>query len=223
MRCSQVNNGVSQIYFIFTPLDPCGPKLQGDGKEYQAILHAHASLESFILHLMHPNKSSIKFAHHLLQMGGGGNNSCTTVKNFAFLYRSFMCRQYIWNELMDALELPKPNHGGIRSMIAYWMTWVVLMLFQMYVTYNAIIVVSKICIIMSCHVNLLMKFETMWRKNHKEQMVKVEQSIMLEAKNIANFKADEELFCPFGLVMSPTTTDNNDDGNVLFEDHGKVD
>lgn len=240
---------------VLPPLDPCGPKLQGDGKEYHAILHAHASLESFILHLMHPNQSSIEIAHHLLQMGGGGSgvggsggiNSLTTVKNFAFLYRSFMCRRYIGNELADALELPKPNNGGIQSMIAYWMTWMVLMLLRMY----TLLTMQSLWFqkfVYSRHVNLMMKFETIWRRNHKERMVTAEQSINLETKNqvkdcssmkslsspgkvsgaFANHhnRDDAESFCPFGLVMPPTTTtttNNNNEVNVLVEDHVKMD
>jgi hypothetical protein len=245
------------------PLDPCGPKLQGDGKEYHAILHAHASLESFILHLMHPNQSSIEIAHHLLQMGGGGSgaggggrgsggiHSRTAVKNFAFLYRSFMCRRYIGNELAHALELPKPNHGGIQSMIAYWMTWMVLMLLRMY----TLLTMQSLWFqkfVYSRHVNLLMKFETIWRRNHKERMVTAEQSINLETKDqvkdSSSMKSpspssspgrkvsgtganhhngdDAESFCPFGLVMPPTTkttTNNNNEVNVLVEDHVKMD
>lgn len=241
-------------------LDPCGPKIQGD-KMYNELAHAHASLESFILHLMHPNKSSIEIAHHLLHMGGGGGgksatkirrNHKTTVvvdETFAFLYRSFMCRRYIGNELADALQLPKPsNSQGIKSMIAYSMTWIVLFMLRIY----TLLTMKSLWfqkIVYVYHAHLLMKFEKMWSKNHKERMIQSEQqsgaahgksavkvpsplssSSLSSSLSALSEKHETHLnkvaqgdlqssFCPFGLVMPPT--DVQDD--VESSQHVKMD
>jgi hypothetical protein len=230
-------------------LDPCGPKLcsqKNDGNHaYDSILHAHASLESFILHLMHPNQSSIDIAHHLLQMGGDNYSSSPSssqrqrrchrpVQSFAFLYRSFMCRRYIGNELADALELVQPSiHGGIKSMAAYGLTWMVLFVLRLY---TLLTMKSKWFqkFVYMRHCNLLRKFEQMWSKNHKERMIKSERMAKvvkrndddnddeLEVRSLGDDKVDEsESFCPFGLVMPPTDVQHH--VVVVVEDHVKTD
>lgn len=191
---------------VLFPLDPCGPKQcqfptygqnQNDNG-YDPIVHAHASLESFILHLMHPDDTSKEIAHHLLRIGRQSsqhNLSKRTTTNtttsssytatstspeenyFAFLYRSCMCRRYVGDELADALGLVHPNtHDGVKVMTANLLSWVVLMILRVY---TVLTMKSQWFqrFAYTRHLHLLSKFEAMWRRNHGERMVQVEREV----------------------------------------------
>jgi len=98
------------------PIDPCGfgkrqssvvcDRGQGGGPDrdaterdplHDSIVHSYATLESVILHLLHPEDSSRELVTHLLSLRGG------------FLFRAAVCRRFLGGPLADDLGLPDPS------------------------------------------------------------------------------------------------------------------
>ena len=200
------------------PVDPCGIRVvsssndsykNDDSKE--TIIHARASLESFILHLMKPNESSCKVARHLLSMGGD-------TKNLKYYYRSYMCRRYIGDPLADALKLPKvEKNRNVESLLAYILTYIILMVMRIYtrLTIRSTWFREKAY---QRHLRLLKRFNQLWMDNpHKGVSSKQEQKeqhkddnktckeqpiIVKNENNEANDLSRSS--CPFALLMPPS-------------------
>jgi hypothetical protein len=100
------------------PLDPCGPGW--NPKRADRIEHSTAIFESIVAHIMDPDASSVKIAHHLLRIGRkkmkeGEEESMNNVDGvkkkhssdeFWFYFRCLQCRRFVGNALADALRLP---------------------------------------------------------------------------------------------------------------------
>jgi len=181
------------------PLDPCGFRINGKSDD-DSIVHAHATLESIIVHLMHPNEYSGEVARHLLTMGQTQTESFT----LAYLYRSFMCRRFIGNELADALKLPTPNYS-IKSCFAYALTYFILVLMRIYslLTMHSNWFRAKAY---KRHLSLVWKFYQMWTSNHGKRMNKAAH----EAMNVTRLDDDcaQPSCCPFALIMPSKSKDN---------------
>jgi hypothetical protein len=114
-------------------LDPCGPGW--DRSRPDPIEHSKCMLQSMILHLMKPDRSSVTVSHHLLKIGrpirGDDKNENdkglserkdavvpkkkkediekkeqTSSMDLWFYFRALACRSFIGNPLANALELP---------------------------------------------------------------------------------------------------------------------
>jgi len=75
-------NNTMHAFSKLVPLDPCGPRQspstnsknqstrrKSNTDPKKILVHARASLESIICHLMHPDNSSVMISHHLLKAG----------------------------------------------------------------------------------------------------------------------------------------------------------
>jgi hypothetical protein len=109
-------------------LDPCGPGW--DKSKPNPIEHSKCMLQSTIMHLMKPDRSSVIVSHHLLKIGrpkrddkvkgSSEKNDVVVTKqtkgvekkkqdssmDLWFYFRALACRHFIGNPLADALELP---------------------------------------------------------------------------------------------------------------------
>ena len=183
------------------PLDPCGTRLSVHDRD-NSIIHARASLESFIIHLMNPNKSSSIIAKHLLSIGGSSENKGAKEKdpkekdNLGYLYRCFMCRRFIGDTLADSLEIPKPTFRS-KSMLAYMCTTGVLMILRLYTlsTMKSSWFRKRAY---SRHLKLIKRFDEVWSKNNSQRMQR-------PTRNIEERKSSS---CAFHLVMPPKASDS---------------
>jgi len=156
------------------PIDPCGP----------SILHSYASLESIILHLLHPEPSSCDLVKHLLSVRG------------LFAFRAEVCRSLLGAPLADSLGLPKS---------CCWQGWRIdaIQIFVLNCLLKASVYSFFMCfrfytlLTMSCpwfktkatvwHGRLQRKFLQKWEKGHSSRM-----SVSKRSPS-----------CPFSMVMPP--------------------
>eukprot|EP00956_Cyclotella_meneghiniana_P013486 scaffold19546_cov65-Cyclotella_meneghiniana.AAC.3 len=107
-RLKSSNPNMETLY----PLDPCGPYKFLDGQQScygDSIIHSHATLESMILHLLHPTKESCQLVHHLLSFNG------------KVRFRSEMCRQFLGQPLSDSLGIPNCTDAMIALMVYFFL------------------------------------------------------------------------------------------------------
>jgi len=166
------------------PIDPCGP----------SILHAYASLESIILHILHPEPSSCELVKHLLSVRG------------SFAYRSEVCRSLLGAPLADNLGLPKSccwkgwRMDAVQIFVVNYLlkvaVYTFLMCFRLYTLFT-----------MSCpwfkkkatvwHGELQRKFLHKWEEGHSSRMSAAYD------KDKATSVSGRSSSCPFSMVMPP--------------------
>ena len=166
------------------PIDPCGP----------SILHAYASLESIILHILHPQSSSCDLVTHLLSVRG------------FFAYRAEVCRVLIGEPLADGLGLPKCRHwqgwrgDAIQIFVVHSLlkvvVWIYFMCFRFYtlLTMKSPWFKAKATV---WHGDLQRKFLHKWEEGHSSRM-----SAAYKKDKTANATAQSSS-CPFPMVMPP--------------------
>jgi hypothetical protein len=184
-----------------TPLDPCGLRINGKSDD-DSIVHAHATFESIVLHLMQPNEYSGEVAHHLLTMGQTQTESFT----LAYLYRALMCRRFTGDELANALKLPTPNYS-IKSCFAYALTQFILVSMRIYtlLTMHSNWFRAKAY---KRHLSLVCKFYQMWTSNHGKRMNKAAHEAM-KVTHLDDDAGAKPYSCPFSLIMPPKSKDNH--------------
>ena len=191
------------------PIDPCGIRAtsakddsckHNNGKE--TIIHAQASLESFVLHLMKPNESSCMVARHLLSRGGD-----TT--NIMYYSRSYMCRRFIGDPLADALKLHKVGKNkNVKSLLAYILTYIILMGMRLYarLTIQSTWFRKKAY---QRHLRLLKQFNQLWMNNPNKGMSS-KQDQHQEHKDDKKYHANTCQQKPI-----PVNNENNDNKNII--------
>jgi len=105
----------SEFYSKLLPLDPCGPGWIPS--EQDEIGHCTAMFHSMVNHLVHPDKSSIEMAQHLVRMGSQDYSTMS-------YYRALQCRRFVGDSLADGLNLPIAEKWTTR-----WKVWVFSSLF----------------------------------------------------------------------------------------------
>ena len=193
-------------------LDPCGSGSKNHSQT--ALVHSRAMLESIILHLMHPNDLSATISNHLLLVSRNKGKENQNVTTFACLYRSFMCRRFIGNELADALELIQPSFLSLKYITAYELTLIILMVLRLYtlMTIYCSWFRSKAYV---RHTRLMNQFFLHWTKENGDRMKKAARmSMTVKSKNLSPLLHEKEegsmgrkLICPFSLVMPPQGDD----------------
>jgi ER-bound oxygenase mpaB/B'/Rubber oxygenase, catalytic domain len=178
------------------PLDPCGPgwnELQPD-----AIAHGTSLLQSIILHLLKPDKSSVLVSHHLLKIGrpvrrrDDGevvSNKDRVAKQAAatpdvwFYFRSRICRSFIGDPLADALELPL--HPVFHTRLAiHCAVYLYLWIFRC-ITWCALWEMGS-NFFEGYSRKMLAKFHAIWTERHPSRMAQALQT--------------ESPCCPFAMV-----------------------
>eukprot|EP00984_Skeletonema_dohrnii_P000971 scaffold316_cov122-Skeletonema_dohrnii-CCMP3373.AAC.3 len=170
------------------PIDPCGP----------SILHAYASLESIILHILHPEPSSCDLVTHLLSVTG------------FFAFRAEVCRNLLGDPLADGLGLPK---------CYCWQGWRVdaIQIFVVNSLLKVAVYTFFMCfrvytlLTMSCpwfkakatvwHGNLQRKFLQKWVEGNSSRMKRM--SVAYKTDKTASASVTKSSSCPFSMVMPP--------------------
>ncbi|KAL3785731.1 hypothetical protein HJC23_006300 [Cyclotella cryptica] len=168
------------------PIDPCGPHKSSPGEhEYQAavvkdpILHSYATLESMILHLLHPTKESRQLVSHLLSFNG------------RVRFRSKMCRKFLGDPLSDNLDIAQCPSGGMTTYLVYFF----LMFLRCY-TLLAMTFPRLQRILISWHGSLQRKFLLRWEADHTKR---VGVAMGGAKKECSDLKGT----CPFSMLMPP--------------------
>ena len=204
------------------PLDPCGVYAGGTGLDVDGddcVVHARATLESMIVHLMQPNEASVKIAKHLLgvnrQRSTSGKGKISPAdagdESFAYIYKCFMCRRHIGDPLADALELPKP--GGVFSITrfcAYSLTTLMLIFLRVYTLATMKSSMFR-RFVYSQHIRMMDGFLGAWGRMHDERMRKA-AVVAMKLKGLSNVQTGDSTTkyvysCPFALVMPPNGDD----------------
>ena len=183
-----------------TPLDPCGSHINSKYND-DSIVHANATLESIIVHLMQPDEYSGDVARHLLTVG-----QASTGRTSFYLYRSYMCRRFVGDPLADALKLPRPNYA-IKSMLAYALTTFVLILMRIY----SLLTMHSSWFRANAyrrHLALMLKLNRVWSTKHGKRMDKAAHDAM-ENTHLSLGGKGKTSSCPFALVMPPKPTDGH--------------
>ena len=166
------------------PIDPCGP----------SILHAYASLESIILHILHPEPSSCDLVTHLLSVRG------------FFAFRAEVCRILIGGPLADGLGLPKYHcwQGwtveALRIFVANFLLKVTVYTFLMCFRFYTLLTMSSPWFKAKTtvwHGDLQRKFLHKWEEGHSSRM----SAAYKKDKTAASAKKSSS--CPFSMVMPP--------------------
>ena len=156
-----------------SPLDPCGP---GISTISNPIQNSEAILESIILHLVHPDETSVQVAHHILKSRGSSKpGEITSVelsksvaeKSNMFYLRAMICRAFIGDPLADALKLPLHPNKGSRLSIQF-RAFTPLFILRLY-TLATIYIPFFRRIVISWHRFGLQKMRSAWKEKHESK------------------------------------------------------
>lgn len=192
------------------PLDPCGP---GVAAKPNPIEHSQSLFQSIIFHLLHPDESSVKIAHHLLKVTNRKPPSMRLdripeqfYKNGLFYYRCFNCRRMIGDPLADALLLPFHPSRWMRINI-YLMSTTFFTLGRIYSNAAKWIPPARRCII-RWHKKASGAFHEKWMKTHKSKMARAlaknEKASTIEVEDANDYDHQKVSICPFAMTAKPT-------------------
>lgn len=196
------------------PIDPCGLKKLPQDRNFQpfgmplestlvdsagdSIIHSYATLESMILHLLHPEQSSHELVTHLLSL-----------RSF-FIFRSEVCRKLLGDPLSDELRIPKSsmgwkgwrkqslvnfvNHIGVKFFLYFFLLFLrcytLMTMSSPWIRSRAIV----------WHSNLWKKFLDKWEGMHSKRM---SDAASAQQKGSMRKTSTRNSHCPFSMVMAP--------------------
>jgi hypothetical protein len=202
---NRVVHGKNGNHSIPIPIDPCGPTRKNRSSnsdlsfldpENDPIIHSYATLESMILHLLHPEQSSRMLVKHLLSL------------RRSVIFRSEVCRKFLGDPLSDELGIPKS--------CAVWSGWYIESLHnfashicvQCFLYLFLIFLRGYTLLKMTCpwfrqraivwHANLEGRFLQMWEKAHEGRITKVASKIAVTMNS-----STKQSYCPFAMIMDP--------------------
>jgi hypothetical protein len=196
------------------PLDPCGPPT--NDTHNNAIQKSYSLLQSMVNHLGDPDKTSIKIAHHLLQItdripSKDLKDKTKFYQNGLFYYRSLQCRKFIGEPLADALQLPLHP--------IFWKRQAIFMVSSMawftFRIYTRAAMYSSFCrkLMLRFHGRNMVIFHNHWNDIHKTKMAKLakarQKMFNLVSLGGVKDKEDEKIttvnesICPFAMIAEP--------------------
>lgn len=175
------------------PMDPCGPKKHDELCDEDSILHSYASLESIILHILHPEPSSCDFVKHLLSVSG------------SFAFRAEFCRRLLGHPLADALGLPSLGSGGAWDFVASLALAIVVYIVLMYFRIYTLLTMSYPWLnkkAIKFHGSLQRSFLVKWEEGHSSRMSAAYKKDKSQSGRDSKKMSSA---CPFSMVMPPKT------------------
>lgn len=175
------------------PIDPCGPSKVGD----DSILHAYATLESIILHLLHPGESAAALVEHLLSL-----------RSFVS-FRSEVCRVFLGGPLSDQLRITKSSidwtslrrgqpMSFAASLVGFVSIKIAVLLFMCALRAYTLMTFRSSWIrrkVIKWHGSFQLKFLSVWSDSHLKRMN--------DAASCRGTKKKDQA-CPFAMVMDPS-------------------
>ena len=193
-------------------LDPCGP---GWYEKYPSpLLHSRHLLQSMLLHLLHPDESSVSVSHHILGAGtakqqetkhgnnhdDNGSSPNKISRTLRFYLRAYHCRCMIGDSLADALELPFAPDRWMRWRV-YWRSRLFWWALRLYTWAGRVPVIRKR--IFDWQLGILQKFYESWKENHPTRMA---EGIRNAHRNDPEGRESEKGLsraCPFAMISNP--------------------
>ena len=175
------------------PIDPCGPSQVGD----DSILHAYATLESIILHLLHPEENAAALVEHLLSL-----------RRFVS-FRSEVCRIFLGGTLADKLRIAKTSVDWTSLRRGQPMRFAVRLFEFVCIKFFVLVFMCSLRFytlmtfrsswfrrsVIKWHGNFQLKFLSVWSRTHQKRMN--EATLCRETKSKVQS-------CPFAMVMDPS-------------------
>ncbi|KAL7508455.1 hypothetical protein ACHAXN_005491 [Cyclotella atomus] len=158
------------------PIDPCGLNKNCDrqASKKDAILHSYATLESMILHLLHPTIESRQLVYHLLSFNG------------RVQFRSDMCRKFLGDPLSDNLGIANRSTGTTRCTVYF-----VLVFLRCY-TLLAMTFPRIRQTFIQWHGAFYKRFLRAWQRNHDKRV-----------GDAMGREGAVKKSCPFSMLMPP--------------------
>lgn len=200
------------------PIDPCGlrklEKIDDQGglggdldletADYDpandSIIHSYATLESMIIHLLHPEQSSRELVKHLLSL------------RRHFIFRSEMCRKLLGDPLSDELGIPKSSinwkgwrteslHNFVNHIVVKFFLYFFLLFLRCYtlLTMKVPWIRSRAIV---WHANLETRFLRAWEKGNAKRMTAARSTEQALSK-LKESKSKSH--CPFSMIMAPSS------------------
>ena len=188
------------------PIDPCGEGKIGmidtDCQEDMSfddgnsLIHSYATLESMILHLLHPKKSSRALVSHLLSL-----------RRFV-LFRSEVCRRFLGEELSDELDISRSTikwkgmkwetfNNVMTHLVIKFFVYLFLMFLRVYTLMTMRFSWTRRRAI-KFHAVLETKFLIGWQQMNAKRVTRAKATIKnIDAKSTSN--------CPFSMIMTPNS------------------
>ncbi len=182
---SNFDKAAQELTEPLPPIDPCRP----------SILHSYASLESIILHILHPEPNSCDLVTHLLSVTG------------FFAFRAEACRKLLGDPLADGLGLPKCHCwqgwrvDAVQVFVVNAFLKLVVYMFFMCFRFYTLLTMSCPWFKMKAtvwHGILQRKFLLKWEEGHSTRM---SAAYKKDSNTSASAKASSS--CPFSMVMPP--------------------
>lgn len=174
------------------PIDPCGPSKVGD----DSILHAYATLESVILHLLHPEENAAALVEHLLSL-----------RSFVS-FRSEVCRIFLGGPLSDRLRIAKTSvdwtslrRGRPMNFAVSLVGFVCIKVFVLVFMYSL-----RVYTVLTFRSTWFKRRVTKWHGNFQVRFLSVWESSHLKRMNEATCRKSTKKVqaCPFAMVMDPS-------------------
>ncbi len=191
------------------PIDPCGPRKQigdenigvlGSDLHNNSVLHSYATLESMILHLLHPDQSSRDLVAHLLNLRS------------SYMFRSEVCRKLLSEPLSDELGIQTSRiqleglrleslSNIFRHISLKFLVYCFLLFLRVYTLLTIKVPSFRRCAIVM-HGNLERKFLFLWEKSHKQRVTKAASN---NRESVNASSTENKSHCPFSMIMDPRT------------------
>lgn len=203
------------------PIDPCGPRRSRYAESYRSfdgssiewdpnadvvdldddpIIHSYGTLESIILHLLHPEQSSRLIVNHLLNL------------RRSIVFRSEVCRKFLGDSLSDQLGIPKSQTNWVGWRIASLHNFVSHVCIKIFLYIFLVFLRGYTLLTMACplfrqraivwHGNLEGKFLCLWEKSHEDRVTKAASKLEV---GVAKSTTKKKSLCPFAMIMDPNS------------------
>jgi len=196
-------------------IDPCGPNVRnGD----DAITHSYSLLESIILHILHPNDTSVEVAHHLLHIGRYDIQSNKTMSR-SYLSRTFrelVCRRFLGDPLADSLKLASGSEKHWVFSILYFCTTLYLLILRIYTCLTIFAPEFVRRVIYKYHLYGLRKFYLFWSSNYQTRK-------KLVGKSSLKHSGMDDKFAPGRRSSSVSTISSSAISSDDIDTHNDVD
>jgi hypothetical protein len=208
------------------PIDPCGPRRAceaDDGRlidvrsernakdvddyyhnddidpDDDPIIHSYATLESMILHLLHPDKTSRVLVNHMLGL------------RRSVVFRAEVCRIFLGDPLSDELGIPKSRANwvgwrweSLRDLSSH--LWVKFFLYVFLAFLRCYTLLTMTCPwfrrrAVVWHGSLEGRFLRVWKKAHEGRVTEAASRL----KGPTSTSMTKNSHCPFAMVMDPSS------------------
>jgi len=170
-----------------------------DRPDNDPVIHSYATLESMVLHLLHPDATSRYLVNHLLGLGRS-----------SVVFRSEVCRKFLGDPLSDELGIARSRASwsgwrwaSLRDISSH--LWVKFLLYVFLVVLRGYTLLTMTCPwfrrrAIAWHGSLEGRFLRVWDKSHEGRVTEASSKRKGSTSKSTNTKSSH---CPFAMIMDP--------------------